>query len=80
MIRYPTIRRPGPDGKIHSTSAAYYAAWRHELAPLVELTGWAIHSFGAGEAKLVSPDYQHTQTISVEFAVAMRGKLLEDCE
>ncbi len=75
MSMYPTIKRLGPDGKLHGTAAGYCEAWRRELAALVELTGWAIHSFGDGEAKLVSPDYQHTQTISVEFAVALRGKL-----
>lgn len=75
MSMYPTVKRLGPDGKLHSTPAAYCEAWRRELAPLVELTGWAIHSFGNGEAKLVSPDYEHTQTISVEFAAALRGKL-----
>jgi len=51
------------------------AVKQRELAPLVELTGWAIHSFGHECAKLVSPDYQHTQVIDLAFAEALRGKL-----
>jgi hypothetical protein len=71
----PSIRRRGPDGRVHASASAYCESWRRELAPLVELTGWAIHSFGHECAKLVSPDYQHTQVIDLAFAEALRGKL-----
>jgi hypothetical protein len=71
----PTVKRRGPDGRVHASAAAYCESWRRELAPLVELSGWSIHSFGPDSAKLVSPDYQHTQEISLAFAEALRGKL-----
>ena len=65
-----SIKRRIPGGKFTSTAKAYCDGWRRYAEPVAAMTGWAIHSFGK-DIKFVSPDYQHTQSMSIEFIEAL---------
>lgn len=66
-----SIKRTVPGGKQVTKLSAFAEGWREAVAPLVAKTGWKIHSFGFDSAKLVSPDYKHTQELSRAFVEAL---------
>ena len=68
-----SVRRTIPGGKQVTKLSAYADGWREAIAPLLSQTGWKIHSFGFDSAKLVSPDYKHTQEISRAFVEALQA-------
>lgn len=70
-VRSEEIKRSVPGGKQVAGAQAYCNAWRKYAEPLALASGWNIHSFGNGFIKLVSKDYQHTQTISLAFIEAL---------
>ena len=63
-------KQPVPGGRVVVGAKAYCDAWRRYAEPIAAFTGWHIHSFGK-EIKFVSPDYKHTQTMSIAFVEAL---------
>jgi hypothetical protein len=65
-----SIKRRIPGGNFVTTAKAYCDGWRRYAEPVAAMTGWSIHSF-AKDIKFVSPDYKHTQSMSIEFIEAL---------
>ena len=59
-------KKPVPGGREVVGAKPYCDAWRKYAEPIASFTGWHIHSFGK-EIKFVSPDFKHTQTMSIPF-------------
>ncbi len=70
-MKSPVIKRRVPGGRMVEGAKAYCDAWRKYAEPVAAMTGWPIHSFASGHIVLVSPDYKHTQAISLEFIEAL---------
>ena len=70
-----SIKRTLPGGRQVTNLSAFAEGWRTALTPLLDATGWKIHSFGLHEVKLVSPDHKQTQTVSRVFFEALEPLL-----
>ena len=62
-----SIKRAIPGGGFATTAKGYCSGWRRYADAIAEVTGWPIHSFGNGYVKFVSPDYKHTQAVTLAF-------------
>lgn len=66
-----SVKRTLPGGRVVTSTSAFADGWRAYIAPILEASGWRVHSFEIAAVKLVSPDSTKTQVLTRAFVEAL---------